>query len=181
MSRAAVAVVVTALTFAARALAGWTRTAPPAEARFNGSGPGGFKLAGKTAAVDVKDDGKALTVVVALKDLSTGIALRDTHMRDKYLEVQKYPETTLSLPLAALTIPVDGKDGEGDVKGNVTLHGVTKEQAVHYKASCKAGVCDVTGTLPLDMHDYGIHVPAYLGITVKPLVNITVTFQAKRP
>lgn len=176
------AVVASLSLVAGAAFAGWSKTDTKAQARFNGSGPGGFKIEGTTAAVDVKDpDGKSLTVVVALKDLSTGIALRDSHMRDKYLEVGKFPETTLVVPLSALTIPADGKDGEGDAKGNVTLHGVTKEQAFHYKASCKAGVCDVTGTLPLNMNDYGIKVPSYLGITVKPDLTLTVTFQAKRP
>lgn len=180
MQRTSLVVLVVSLV-ASAAFAGWTKTAAPAEARFNGSGPAGFKIEGTTKAVDVKDDTKSLTVVVALKDLSTGIALRDTHMRDKYLEVQKFPETTLVVPLASLNIPADGKEGEGDAKGNVTLHGVTKEQAFHYKGACKAGVCDVVGTMPLNMHDYGINVPSYLGVTVKPDITLTVTFQAKRP
>ena len=183
MKRARSAVVVAfALFAAASAVAGWTKGAAAPVAKFNGSGPGGFKIEGTTNALDVKDDGKTLSIVVALKDLSTGISLRDTHMRDKYLEVEKFPTTTLAVPLDQLKIPGNGAPGEGDAKGQVTLHGVTKEQAFHYKGTCsKDGLCDVTGTLPLNFNDYGIKVPSYLGITVKPDITITTTFQAKRP
>lgn len=164
------------------ALAAWSRGPAAAEAKFKGSGTGGFKLEGKTSEVDVKDDGKIFTVVVQLKNLTTGISLRDSHMRDKYLEVGKFPETTLAVPFEALKIPDNGKDGEGDAKGQVTLHGVTREQAFHYKGACsKEGLCDVTGTLPLNFNDFGIQVPKYLGITVKPEVTVTTTFQVRRP
>jgi 5,10-methylene-tetrahydrofolate dehydrogenase/methenyl tetrahydrofolate cyclohydrolase len=63
------------LVFSGTALAGWTKTGDSV-ASFLGKGPAGFKIEGKTKSVDVKDDGKALTVVVSLKDLETGIDLR---------------------------------------------------------------------------------------------------------
>jgi len=170
------------LIVAGAAFAGWTKTAVAAEARFNGSGPGGFKIEGKTAELNVTDDGTTVTVVVQLANLDTGIALRDRHMRDKYLEVAKFPATTLKVPLASLKIPANGATGEGDAKGQFDLHGVTKEQAFHYKATCTAaGACDVEATMPLNMNDYGVKVPSYLGITVKPDLTITTRFQAKRP
>ena len=170
-----------ALSFAGAAAAGWSRTAATAETRFTGTGPAGFKIEGKTNDVVVSDDGTVLKVVVGLAKLSTGISLRDTHMREKYLEIEKFPTVALTVPLASLSIPKDGSTGEGDVTGLVTLHGVTKERLVHYKGSCTAGVCDVVGTLPLNMNEHGISVPSYLGITVKPAITVTTTFQVKRP
>lgn len=168
-----------ALALAATASAGWTQTGDAA-AGFTGTGPAGFKLEGKTKAVTVKDDGKALTVVVGLKDLETGIALRDKHMREKYIEVDKHPEATLAVPLDALKVPEDGASLEAEAKGTFTVHGVSKELAFKYKASCKGGTCDVEGTAQANFKDHGVNVPSYMGITVKPGITVRARFQVKK-
>lgn len=181
MLRRVLPVVVVVTLAATGAFAGWAKQGK-ASAVFNGSGPGGFKIEGKTEQLDVKDDGTTVTVVVNLTELDTGISLRDKHMREKYLEVGKFPETTLAVPLAQLKIPENGKSGDGEGKGSFTLHGVTKEQAFKYSISCDgAGLCEVKGTMPLNMNDYGISVPKYLGITVKPDLTVSTTFPVKRP
>jgi polyisoprenoid-binding protein YceI len=163
------------------ALAGWTK-AGVSQATFSAIGTGGFKMEGKTPTVDVTDDGKTVSVVVGLTELVTGISLRDRHMRDKYLEVAKFPTTTLAVGIDALKIPAAAGAIEGDATGKMTLHGVTKDQPFHYKGTCKAdGICDLTGTITLNMNDYGVVVPSYLGITVKPNVTIGTTFSVKRP
>lgn len=166
---------------ATAAFAGWTKSGA-AEASFKAKGPGGFKMEGKTTALDVADDGKAVKVVVTLKDLSTGIALRDTHMRDKYLEVAKFPTTTLVVPIASLKIPAAAGAIEGETKGTYTLHGVTKELPFKYKGACGAdGVCKVDGEMDVNFKEFGISVPSYLGITVKPDLVVNAAFNVKRP
>ncbi len=170
---------VAGLSLATAAFAGWTQTGE-ATAGFTGTGPAGFKLDGKTKAVTVKDDGKSLTVVVGLKDLETGIALRDKHMRDKYIEVDKHPDATLAVPLDALKVPEDGKSLEAEARGTFTVHGVSKEMAFKYKASCKGGTCDVEGTAGANFKNHGISVPSYMGITVKPDITVRATFQVKK-
>ena len=135
-------------------------------------------MEGKTKAVDVKDDGKNLTVTVGLKDLDTGIGLRDSHMRDKYIEVAKFPDAVLVVPLANLKESADGAEAEG--KGTFTVHGVSKDISFKYKATCKAGTCDVEGTAGVNIKDHGINVPSYMGITVKPDITVSVTFQVKK-
>ncbi|MDP2339645.1 MAG: YceI family protein [Deltaproteobacteria bacterium] len=173
--------IVVSLTLGANAMAAWTRAAGVAEAVFHGSGPGGFKIEGKSQKLDVKDDGTSITVSVDLTGLATGITLRDRHMRDKYLEVAKFPLATLVVPVASLKVPATGAI-EGDAKGQFTLHGVTKELPFHYKGTCKAdGLCMVDGTLDMNMNEFGVNVPSYLGVTVKPNISTSVHFLAKRP
>jgi polyisoprenoid-binding protein YceI len=163
------------------AAAAYTRTADPGNVIFHGSGPGGLRIEGKTSAVELKEDDKILTITVPLKDLTTGISLRDNHMRNKYLEVEKFPETHLDVEKAALQVPAAGASVEQDAKGKLTLHGVTRDVTFHYKASCKAdGVCDAEGKLAININDYGIIIPTYLGVTMKPDVTIDVAFNAKR-
>jgi len=62
---------------------------------FTAIGPAGLRIVGKTADLNVVDDGQHVSVTVPLAKLDTGISLRDTHMRDKYLEVGNVPERAI--------------------------------------------------------------------------------------
>jgi polyisoprenoid-binding protein YceI len=152
-----------------------SKTDTPATTSFHGIGPAGFKIDGKTNALDVKEDGGNYVVTVGLKDITTGIALRDNHMRGKYLEVDKYPETHLSFAKSAVNV-----GGEGDAKGTLTLHGKSKELPFHYSTKCNGDVCDAKATIAINMNDFGIVIPVYLGVTMKPDVTVETTFQAKK-
>lgn len=173
------AVAVLAVSLASTAFAGLTKTGE-GQASFKGVGPAGFKIEGKTKSVDLKDDGKTLTVVVGLKDLETGISLRDSHMREKYLEVDKFPEATLTVATNAVTWPEDGKTSEGSAKGTFTVHGVSKEVSFKYRISNGGGTYSVEGEAPVNFKDHGINVPTYMGITVKPDITILSKFNAKK-
>jgi polyisoprenoid-binding protein YceI len=173
------AVFAASLLLAATALAGLGKTGE-GYAAFKGVGPAGFKIEGKTKSVDLKDDGKALTVVVNLRDLETGISLRDNHMREKYLEVEKYPEATLVVPAAQVAWPEDGKSTEGTAKGTFTVHGVSKEISFKYKIGNAGGTYTVEGEAPVNFKDHGVNVPSYMGITVKPDITIVSKFSAKK-
>lgn len=55
---------------------------------------------------------------VKVQDFVTGIGLRDDHMKNKYMEMDKFPEIILKIK--------DYKLGAPEFTGNLTLHGVTK-------------------------------------------------------
>jgi polyisoprenoid-binding protein YceI len=162
----------------AAASAGWSKSGT-AEATFKAIGPAGFKIIGKTSAVDVADDGTSLTVTVKLKEIDTDNSLRNTHMQED-LEADKYPLVTLKVPLAFLQVPDDGKSVEAQSRGVFGLHGQSKEIPFKYKASCKGGTCDVEGSADINLKDYGVKVRSYLGITVKPEVSVAAKFQLKK-
>lgn len=63
----------------------------PAMIRIKGEGP---KPEGNLSISDGNVSGKLL---LALDKLKTGIDLRDTHMKDKYLETKKYPQAELTI------------------------------------------------------------------------------------
>jgi hypothetical protein len=66
-------------------------SASDAHVSFQASGPAGMKIEGTTPDLTVADDGTNVVVTVPLGNLNTGIALRDHHMKEKYLEVPKFP------------------------------------------------------------------------------------------
>lgn len=167
-----------AMVLSTPAMAGWTKTGD-ANTVFHGKGPAGFKIEGTTSALTLKDDGKTLTITVPLKDLDTGIALRNNHMREKYLEVATYPDAVLEVPMTAFKVPESG-EASGDAKGKFSLHGKSKEVSFKYQVKCAAGTCSVEGSMDFNFEEFGVKVPTYLGITVKPDLNITTSFKAKK-
>src|ERR1017187_2872723 len=138
---------------------------------FVASGPAGMKIEGGTSELDLADQGENVVITVPLANLSTGIALRDKHMKEKYLEVQKYPSATLSVARSALKLPSAGDTIEIDVPSTVNLHGQARPVTVHYEAKRDGSTVVLSrGTFRINMNDFGITVPSYLGVTVKPAV-----------
>ncbi|MFT3774306.1 MAG: YceI family protein [Minicystis sp.] len=142
---------------------------------FKAAGPAGLNIEGKTSDLSVADDGTNVTITVPLGNITTGIELRDKHTKE-YLETDKYPNATLVVARSALKLP-DG--GEGDAKGKLTVHGQTKDVNFHYSAKKSGDTFDVKGTTRININDFGIKTPTYLGVGVKPDVDVFANFQAK--
>lgn len=165
------------LTFSLVAAAKLSRTGD-ASTSFKAAGPAGLSIEGKTAEMTVADDGTTVTITVPLGNLTTGIELRDKHTKNA-LEVDKYPTTTLSVARSALKLPAAGADSSGDATGKMTLHGQTKDVTFHYAASLSGDTISVSGSTRINLDDFGIKAPSYLGVTVKPDVDVATKFQAK--
>jgi polyisoprenoid-binding protein YceI len=143
---------------------------------FQAAGPAGMKIEGTTPDLTVVDDGVNLVITVPLANLSTGIGLRDHHMKEKYLEVQKYPVATLTIARGSLKVPHGGEQTAADVPATVQIHGQTRPVSVHYEAKGQDAACEARGAFRVNMNDFGIAVPVYLGVTVKPDVDISASF-----
>ena len=149
----------------------------PASVTFTAAGPGGMKIVGTTTDLDVADDGQQVTISVPLANLTTGISLRDKHMKEKYLQVPSFPTATLRVARAAVAV-VAGATAEGDIPGTMTIHGHDHPVTVHFKARSAGANLEVDGATRVNMNDYAIDVPSYLGVTVKPDVDLAVHFVA---
>ena len=153
---------------------------PGASVSFTAIGPAGMQIVGTTSELRVEEDAQGnITITVPLGRLTTGIDLRDKHMREKYLEVPKYPNAVLKVQRSSLTLPAASQSGTFDTNGSMTLHGTTKPVRVRYTAKHDAGTSyAITSALTLDMTDYGIEKPGYRGLSVKTSVDLTVSFSA---
>jgi len=64
-----------------------------------------------------------IAMTVNTKSVDTNHADRDKHLRsDDFLDVEKFPQAKFES-----TSYTEGNDGKAKLKGNLTLHGVTKE------------------------------------------------------
>jgi polyisoprenoid-binding protein YceI len=147
--------------------------------KFVASGPGGVSIVGETDQLRVNDDGHLIAIACPLDTLHTGIGLRDRHMKEKYLEVDKYPKAELRVARGALAFPpADGKAAR-DARGELTLHGRTKPLTFHYVATRVGSGYKLSAEFRINMSDFGIEVPSYLGVTVKPEIEVRAQFQVQ--
>lgn len=103
-----------------------------------------------------------------LSDLKTGITLRDNHMKDKYLEVSKYP--TAKLTIKGLPTKDYQTDAKGDFIGSLTLHGETKNVSGSY--SYVGSSKQLSAQFSFKVSDFKIEIPKYLGVTVSETVEV---------
>lgn len=106
-------------------------------------------------------------ITVDLKSLTTGMGLRDDHMKKKYLEVDKNPEAVL--------IFGKGKGGKGE--GKIKIRGVEKDIKGTYKLISDK---ELEATFDLSLADFKISGIRYMGMGVKDTVKVTVNVPVKK-
>ena len=135
-------------------------------------GPAGLRIEGTTHELTISERDGELVFEVPLSGVDTGIGLRNRHLRG-YLDVSHFPRAELHVARKTVQLPAPGKWTESDAPGTLTIHGVSRPCSVHYRAGGGAGgEVRVRGTTGIDMRDFGVEVPSYLGVTVDPAVSI---------
>jgi polyisoprenoid-binding protein YceI len=120
------------------------------------------------------------SVAVDLRSLDTGIALRNEHLREKYLEVDKgagYDQAVLAdVVLQGLNPGTPA--GKGSFTGVLTLHGVKKAVSGPVEVRQAGNGWRVRASFPVNLPDYNIEKPRYLGVGVRDTVQVSVAFTA---
>lgn len=142
---------------------------------FTAVGPAGLRITGNTHELAVLDDGTNVTIEVPLGHLTTGIELRDRHMKD-HLGVQQHRTAELTVARAALQFPTGGTVS-ASARGKLKLHGRERDVSFRYTAERHGNAIRVSASVKVKMTAFGIEVPSYLGVTVQPDVDVRVRFQ----
>ena len=119
--------------------------------------------------------GSRLRFEVDLASIRTGIALRDRHMRDNYLETDAHPWAVLD---AAIT----GIDAEGDAlaveaDGTFEVHGVERPTAVRCGATPVGESFDVACAFDVALADHDIRIPRVMFLKLAETVRVEVAFR----
>ena len=146
--------------------------------KFLAVGPAGMKINGKSDDLAVEEKDGKLVFTAALTDLKTGIGLRDKHLRG-YLKTDQHPNAKLVVDKGKLKTPDEGKTNNGNAAGQFTLNGVTKPVKFSYRARRNGNDYDVQGLTQIDIRDFKVEVPCYLGVCVEPTVKIKVKFKLR--
>lgn len=115
------------------------------------------------------------TLSLNIKSLKTGIEMRDEHMKEKYLEVEKYP--TAYLKVQRLPAPAAGKSLKNTFSWPLSLHGIEKNVDVTVDMKNSAEGYSGDAEFSLKLSDYNIAIPTYLGVKVADKVEIKVNFE----
>ena len=122
------------------------------------------------------------SLAVDLRTLDTGIGLRNEHLRENYLEVGKGPgfDTATLSEIDLNGFNPDAPEGKGSFTGLLTLHGVTKTVTGTVDVRQAGAGLRVKASFPVDLSDYSIRKPRYLGVGVKDTVQVEVAFAVSR-
>jgi len=137
-------------------------------------GPGGLRIEGKSTEVSLAEEASVLLFKVPLAPIDTGIGLRNRHLREA-LEVEKFPDAMLRVRRADVEFPKERSPVESQVTGELMLHGHSRPVPVHYRAERRdGGLTRIAGSLQLDMREFEIVPPSYLGVAVSPDVEVAI-------
>lgn len=136
-------------------------------------GPAGITVTAKSKLIRGEQAGGAWTFTVPASSLETGLALRDDQL-SKSLESDIYPDVLLSVPSGQVSLPGPDDEKAGTVQSKMKLHGLERNVDVNYYAAsdCEGNVF-VRAKLEFELTDFGVTPPSYLGINVKPHVEVT--------
>ncbi|HOX24384.1 MAG TPA: YceI family protein [Candidatus Krumholzibacteria bacterium] len=125
-----------------------------------------------------------LRIEVDLASLDTGIGMRNTHMRERHLQTDRYPlavftgeaVTAASSPGLVLGQPVDVT-----VKGTFDLHGVARPlEVVVSTVLATDGVLTATTAFPVKLSDHAIDRPQFLVMKLADEQQVAVRLVARR-
>jgi len=98
--------------------------------QFLGTTHGKFtKFDGKIDLDREHPENSSVTARIVVRSIDTGIVKRDNHLRSpEFFSIEKYPDIMFKSRSVKQTGPQ-----EGDILGDLTMHGVTKPIALHVK------------------------------------------------
>jgi polyisoprenoid-binding protein YceI len=103
----------------------------------------------------------ALDISVDTTTLTSDDERRDNQLRERGLETDAFPTATFSPtePIQVGKVPAPGETIEATAKGDLTLHGVTKQVSVPVQGLWTEDQIEVAGSADIAITDYGIQLP----------------------
>ena len=177
-----VKVLITIFSLFSFVLSASTFTVEKSEVGFQALGrPGALKIVGEApdpsalkSTFTLNNNSLTGSSILTLDALTTGIGLRDKHMKEKYLETGKFPTTEFKLN--KLNLPKDSEE-KIPFEGNLTLHGVSKSVNGLCKTIHSSEKLNLNFEFKLKTGDFGISVPNFAGVTMGEEVIVSVKLE----
>lgn len=120
---------------------------------------------------------KANEITMDLSELDTGIGLRNKHLRENYLHVEKFPKAIVKLTEAInLATQLQGNAKKSEAfSGTLNLHG--KDAPITKSEYIFDGSKKVTAKFSVNLNDHGVDYPSFMGVKVVDVVHLTVAIE----
>jgi polyisoprenoid-binding protein YceI len=112
---------------------------------------------------------------VDLNTLDTGIGLRNRHMRDNYLETEKYPRTWFRAEIVAVD-SVSENEMRLRAKGTMFIHGVEREKEIEGTLNRQDGRLQIQAQFEVKLSDYNIKIPSIMFYKIDEVMALEVSF-----
>jgi polyisoprenoid-binding protein YceI len=135
------------------------------------------KGSGPEGKFDIAQDTVTGSVTIDMKSLVTGIDTRDQHMKEKYLEVEKYPTAALTISQLKLPKALDAQSNAYAAipfQGVLKFHGVEKPVSGTFDLSGPGNAPKIAAKFSVKLSDYGVTIPSFAGVTIADEVTISV-------
>ena len=138
---------------------------------------------------DKPDEGLSARFVVDLSQLSTGNGLRDSNMRTRFLQTDKYPTATFVLSRLQTKVGAQLRFNtpvQGNATGAFTLHGVTRAISpvvivTRERDTAGHDTIHIVANFSVLLRDYNIAAPRFLFVAVKQEHAVSVDVRAVAP
>lgn len=112
---------------------------------------------------------------VDLGSLDTGIGLRNRHMRDNYLETNRFPFASFEGRVTALQ-----QEGPGSYRaatsGTLAIHGVERERQIECLASPAGEALRVKCSFTVSLSDHDIPIPKLMFMKIDEVMELDLDF-----
>jgi polyisoprenoid-binding protein YceI len=123
--------------------------------------------------------GDAFYFEVDLASLDTGMGLRNRHMRDNYLETDKFPFAVYE---GKITTFFKNENGQQEIKtsGTLKIHGEENKVSVDGFLSTSNDSHNVKSAFEINLNDYKIKIPKSMFMKINEMIKIELDFNLKK-
>jgi len=105
-------------------------------------------------------------------------ALMQEHFNENYLESDKYPKATFKGNLLDFD-EITGSEATIAIKGNLTIHGITKEITIEALAKKMAEQIVMSGDFFINLTDFDVKIPSIVKNNISEKIKVSFRFQHK--
>lgn len=115
--------------------------------------------------------------LVLIKGFRFKVALMEEHFNENYMESEKFSKATLKGKIEDFDLSkVTGTAKNFTLKGDLTVHGVTKPITVTVKISKAANGVSAMGSFDVKPEDYGIEIPSLVRKKIADKIKVNYNF-----
>jgi len=121
-----------------------------------------------------------IAALALIKSFRFKIALMEEHFNENYIESDRYPKATFKGKVYGLDVTkLSDSFKEHSIKGNLELHGKTKEITIPAKIRKIGNAIELQSNFNVTADDFNIQIPKVVSNKVSRKVNITLNFTLK--
>ncbi|MBK7981367.1 MAG: YceI family protein [Ignavibacteriae bacterium] len=125
------------------------------------------------------DNNSQLHFEVDLRTLDTGIGLRNRHMRENYLETEKYPMAVYEGKIVRSEKITENKY-KVFVNGEINIHGVTRKQNVEGTVEIIGDEIIISTNFIVKLSDHKIEVPSLMFMKIDENMDLRLNFNLEK-